>query len=128
MNKEVIKEMSERSLAGTVTFPEVVKALLKAGIESYTVDLVRNSKIFYSVEGETFAGSFDFKGPKPAPEFSAEAVVNAIRASQAGKITYPQFLEQILNAGCSFYTAYLTGRKVVYLGRKGDFHVEHFPK
>ncbi len=30
-------------------------------------------------------------------------------------------------AGVIAYWAFLTGRKVIYFGRKGEFHVEEFP-
>ncbi|MGA8231339.1 MAG: hypothetical protein WB795_07645 [Candidatus Acidiferrales bacterium] len=29
--------------------------------------------------------------------------------------------------GVIAYWAFLTGRRVIYLGRKGEFHVEEFP-
>lgn len=128
MNTSIIKEMSEKSLAGTITFPEVVRNLLEAGVESYKVDLIQCLKTFYAVEGKPYVERFVFTGPKVPAQFSAEAVVSAIRASQAGKITYGVFLDQIMKAGCSSYTAYLTGKKVIYSGRTGDSHTEHFPK
>ncbi len=128
MNSAVIHEISEKSLAGKITFPEVVRQLLESGIESYRVDLVQNQKTFYSQDGEAYTKNFDFKGPAIAPEFSTAKTVAAIRASQTGQINYTEFLNQVMQAGVSSYTACLTGRKVVYMGRKGDSHVEHFPK
>jgi uncharacterized protein YbcV (DUF1398 family) len=127
MNKTVIREMCERSLAGTITFPEVVKTLLENGVESYRVDLVQNQKTFFSGRGEAHTETFDLQGPQIAGTFSAEKVVAAIRASQANQIKYPEFLARIMMAGVSNYTAYLTGRRVIYMGRKGNMHVENFP-
>ena len=31
-------------------------------------------------------------------------------------------------AGVIAYWAFLSGKKVVYFGRKGEFHVEEFPR
>jgi hypothetical protein len=33
-----------------------------------------------------------------------------------------------MEAGTVYYIAYLEGKRVMYIGREGDFHVEHFPK
>jgi hypothetical protein len=30
-------------------------------------------------------------------------------------------------AGTTGYWVFLAGRKVIYFGRKGDFHIEEFP-
>lgn len=127
MDTALIQEVSSKSLAGTITFPEVVQRLSGAGIESYKVDLIRNVKVFYSRTGETHAESFDFDGPAAAPEFNASGVASAVRASQEGRIKYQEFLALILEAGTSDYAVYIDGRRVIYFGRKGDFHIEHFP-
>lgn len=128
MNTSLIKETSGDSMQGAISFPEAVRNLLEAGVESYRVDLIQSLRTFYAVEGKPYVERFVFRGPKIPAQFSAEAVVSAIRASQAGKITYGVFLDQIMKAGCSSYTAYLTGKKVIYSGRTGDSHTEHFPK
>jgi hypothetical protein len=31
-------------------------------------------------------------------------------------------------AGTVYYIAYLTGKQVIYFGRKGEFHIEKFPQ
>lgn len=127
MNSNILHEITTRSFAGTIAFPEVVKLLLKAGVESYFVDLIGKGKTHHFTKGEAASEKFEFQGPPVAAEFSAENVVAAIRSSQAGKITYPEFLRQIMLAGVSHYHVYLTGRKAVYFSRKGDFHTELFP-
>jgi len=128
MNKSVLIDTTTHSFQGTRSFPDIVKTLITEGVESYHVDLIQNHKIFYMPSGETFTESFDFSGPSAASDFDQAAVVAALRATQARKIGYPEFLRQILAAGCTGYTVYLTGRKAVYFGRKGDFYVENFPQ
>ena len=54
-------------------------------------------------------------------------MIAAIRAAQADKIRYPEFMKRSAAAGVIAYWAFLTGRKVIYFGRKGEFHVEDFP-
>jgi uncharacterized protein YbcV (DUF1398 family) len=63
----------------------------------------------------------------PAQSFSAQRVEAAVRAVQAGAIRYKQFCWQVMEAGCVGYLVSLAGRRVVYYGRTGDMHVEHFP-
>lgn len=128
MSAAVIQEVSRKSFGGQITFPEVVGKLLGIGVDSYRADLVQNQKVFFFGNGEVHAENFEFKGPQIPASFSGEKVVAAIRASQAGQINYQEFLNRAMLAGVSSYTAYLIGRKVIYTGRNGDFHVEHFPK
>jgi uncharacterized protein YbcV (DUF1398 family) len=62
-----------------------------------------------------------------AAEYSGEGIVAAIRGAQADAIRYPEFMRRSAEAGVIAYWAFLTGRKVVYFGRKGEMHVEEFP-
>jgi uncharacterized protein YbcV (DUF1398 family) len=128
MNAATMKRTTEGSLNGTMSFPDVVKTLAEAGVESYHVDLVQNRKTFYTPSGDVFEEAFAYKGPVAAAEFRSEAVVEAIRASQQKQITYVDFLKRILEAGATDYTVYIQGRKAIYFGRKGEFHVENFPQ
>jgi uncharacterized protein YbcV (DUF1398 family) len=65
---------------------------------------------------------------KIAADFSQPGVVAAIRGAQADQIRYPEFVKQAAAAGTIGYWAFLTGKKVIYFGRKGKFHVEEFPR
>ncbi len=116
------------SFDGSLKFPQIVQILMEEGVESYQVDLIQNLKTFYFPTGEVQIESFDYKGPEIALEFSQEKVIAAIRSSQAGRLSYPEFLNEILKAGVTQYTVYLQGRRAIYFGRLGDFHVEHFPQ
>lgn len=127
MNKTAIIETTKKSFAGEMSFPEVVQRLITEGVESYCVDLIQNQKTFYMPNGETATEKFDYRGPVIAEDLCQESVINAIKNIQAKKITYVQFLDAILEAGCTGYTVYITGRKAIYFGRKGDMHVENFP-
>lgn len=127
MNKEILHSTSMGSMNGTMSFPQIVQILTQEGVESYQIDLAQNLKTFYMPSGEVFKENFAYKSPSMAIEFSQEKVVAAIRSSQAGKINYIEFLNQILHAGVLSYNVYLKGRKAIYFGRHGDFHIENFP-
>ena len=67
--------------------------------------------------------------PSPiAGEFSREDLVSAIRGAQADTIRYPEFMKRSAAAGVIAYWAFLQGSKVIYFGRKGEFHIEEFPR
>jgi uncharacterized protein YbcV (DUF1398 family) len=66
--------------------------------------------------------------PPPIGErFAEREVQQAIAAIQRREIEYPEFLRRIMAAGTTSYAVFLKGRKAVYFGRYGDFHVEPFP-
>lgn len=127
MKIETIKEIAAQTWTGQITFPQVVGQLIEQGVEAYHIDFVRSESRYYNAEGESHVVSAISTFAKAAKDFDAEAVVAAIRKSQQGLIKYPVFVDEVLKAGCVYYIAYLTGRRVIYLGRNGDFHVEHFP-
>lgn len=127
MNTNFLKEIVEGSLDSSLSFPEVVAKLLEEGFESYHVDLVRSENRYYMPNGVSYVEQVLFKHPKAAVMFSAAQVKDAVKTIQAGKIKYKQFLHQILEAGCVYYIAYLSGKQVIYFGRGGDFYIEKFP-
>lgn len=128
MNIELVRKTLAGSLAGTNAFPDVVRALTAEGVESYRADLVRLEEVFYMPDGTTHMEKLAFPAMPIGDDFAAADVVAAIRDSQAGKCKYPEFLNRVMKAGTTGYVTYLSGKKVIYFGRKGEFHVEHFPR
>jgi uncharacterized protein YbcV (DUF1398 family) len=128
MNPTIIHETLAASEAGQRTFPEVVKSLLEVGVESYFIDLARGSATYYLTTGETHIEPLTHTTNPIAEDFSPSALIAAIRGAQADTIRYPEFLKQSTAAGTIAYWAFLTGKKVIYFGRKGEFHIEEFPK
>lgn len=127
MNTEVMKKTTADSLAGTMTFPEVVARLSAEGVESYHADLVKLEKTFYLPSGETFVEALNFEPPQIGNDFSSEEVIAALRTIQARQINYQEFLRRIMAAGTTSYMVYLNGKKAIYVGRKGEFYEENFP-
>ena len=127
MNTNGIVEVLARSQAGEMVFPDVVRSLLEAGVESYFADLAQAEETFYGVDGETHVEKMTLPLTPVAREFSLPAIVSAIRGAQADRIRYPEFVTRAAAAGVIGYWAFLTGAKVIYFGRQGEFHVENFP-
>jgi uncharacterized protein YbcV (DUF1398 family) len=113
--------------AGKLIFPEVVRRLLEVGVESYFCDLGTGAETFYLSGGETHVEKMVLPLSPVAEDFSSPEVIAAIRGAQTDKIRYPEFIKRSAAAGVIAYWAFLTGRKVIYFGRKGEFHVEDFP-
>jgi uncharacterized protein YbcV (DUF1398 family) len=128
MNTEVMHMTTEASEAGKLRFPEVVKALSEVGVESYHSDLISGVKTFYMPNGESYEERLAMKPGEIAEKFSENALVAAIRAAQKDEILYPEFLKRAAAAGAAAYRVFITGRRAVYIGRKGEIHVEEFPQ
>lgn len=128
MNANLVLQVSRAVHAGRIAFPEVVRQLRAAGVESYRVDYLARSATHYGPDGELVVVPLDFEGlPAAAATFDTMAVVADVRDSQAGKQDYRAFSVRALQAGVASYTVYLRGQRVVYCGRDGDQHVEWFP-
>lgn len=128
MNTEVLHAAIAGSISGAHAFPEVVRMLTQEGVESYRADLVRMEETFYMPSGETHVEALQLATKPIGADFHAAQVIAAIRASQAGSSTYPEFLDRVMTAGTTSYVVYLRGKKAIYFGRNGEFHIEEFPR
>lgn len=125
--RATIASTFEASNQGTIHFGEVIGQLVAAGVESYHVDYRCGRSTYYLPDGST--AEFHFEPPPQgiADAFDAEAVRAAILGAQQGRVMYPEFKTLSQRAGCVAYTVWIAGRHVVYLGRRGQTHVERFP-
>jgi uncharacterized protein YbcV (DUF1398 family) len=128
MNIEVMHEVALGTQRGNLTFPEAVGRLLAIGVESYCVDLILGTKTYYMIDGRAHMEPMILPLDPVAGEFSAGQLIEAIRGAQADTVRYPEFVKRSTAAGVGCYWAYLTGRRAVYLSRKGEIHVEEFPR
>jgi uncharacterized protein YbcV (DUF1398 family) len=128
MNTKLIAEIAQATLAGTISFPEVVAKLLAEGVEYYHVDYVSMRKAFYGTAGDMVVTPITFEHlPPVAPALDLEQLRAAIAASQRDGQKYRQFTERAMTAGVQCYFAFLRGKRVTYLGRDGEQHIEWFP-
>ncbi len=128
MNTEMIVENARGVFAGTISFPQVVKELLAAGVEFYHVDYVAQCNTHYGTDGGVVVVPLTFEGlPPVASEFDLEGLRAAIRDSQLHGQVYRDFTRRAMEAGVQGYFAFLRGKRVTYLGRTGDQHIEWFP-
>ena len=127
--KDIAHKCLEGAESNTMTFPQIVSTLLKAGFEGYFVDFRRGMVSYYLPSGD----SVELSGAKAtipvAAAFNAAVVREAIREAQtlAPGYTYKGFVAKVAGAGCAGYIVSFLGRRVLYFGRTADTHVEHFP-
>lgn len=128
MNATEIHAAAAATIDGTMPFPQVVATLVAAGVEYYHVDYVGRCKRFYDADGACVVTAIPFEGlPAVAGELNVRALRDAIRDSQQNGQSYRDFTVRAMRAGVQGYYAFLRGRRVTYLGRAGDQHVEWFP-
>lgn len=128
MNTRVMHEVLAETQAGKLIFPEVVRRLLEVDVESYFCNLATGDETFYTRDGQTHVEKMTVPLAPIAEQFSLPGVIAAIRGAQTDTIRYPEFVKRAAAAGVIAYWSFLTGRKVIYFGRQGDFHVEEFPR
>ncbi|MBS1814790.1 MAG: DUF1398 family protein [Acidobacteria bacterium] len=127
MNTAEVHVVMAGTQNGTMTFPQVVGRLLAVGVESYFVDYLAKNEVVYTAD-EVLTEPLTLDVPAVADTFSREGIVAAIRGAQADTIRYPEFVKQAAAAGVAGYWAFLSGQKVIYFGRRGEMHIEEFPR
>ena len=128
MDDKVLIECLAEAFADRMTFPETIGRMAATGVERYEADLTRLQKTHYGVDGGAYVAAIPLADAPSIPvAFSPEGVQAAIEAIQRRGIDYPEFLRRVMGAGVAGYSVYLQGRKAIYFGRLGDFHVEPFP-
>ena len=125
----VIRDCHDATEHDRMTFPQILAALHAAGVEGYLVDFRRATKTYYLPDGDSLELAFPSLDVAVAATFDAAAVKSAIHEAQtqAPGYTYRGFSAKTMQAGCAGYLTSILGRRVVYFGRTGDTHVEHFP-
>ena len=115
---------------GTMSFPEILGELSGTGFEGYLVDYRRGTTTYYLADGDSIVLDNPGRHGGPVAEvFDAEGVAARIRWAQSGApdYSYAAFCEQVTALGCVGYLVSIPGRRVLYVGRTAEVHVEHFP-
>lgn len=113
----------------TMTFPQIVGALMQAGFESYAIDFRRASATYYRPDGDSIVLPTHARAPVAAA-WDPAAVQAAIRDAQqlVPGYTYAGFCDRVVAAGCAGYVVSFSGRRAVYFARTAETHVEPFPR
>ncbi|OAH45411.1 hypothetical protein AX777_17540 [Sphingobium yanoikuyae] len=115
---------------GRLSFPEIVRQLMDAGFEGYSVDYRRGCQTYYLPDGDNVELDMPHAAGSIAATFDSAAVEALVRWAQANgpDYSYPGFSEKVRSAGCAGYLVSFLGRRVVYYGRTAETRVELFPQ
>ncbi|NEM90582.1 DUF1398 domain-containing protein [Galbitalea soli] len=118
--------MAIRPLVGG--FPVLAKVLHEAGVRRNEWTLPAAQSLSLTDLGTVVQlGEPLGSGALDVAPFDREAVVAAIRADQAGKSSFPEFLQAAWRAGVVRYVADFDSRTVTYYGADGQSYAESYP-
>lgn len=125
---EIIRACTIESDEERATFPSIISRLIASSVERYHADFFRSEKTYFMPSGESMVTPCLPINADVGIGFSSQGVESAVRAIQSQEIKYHEFCRRAMAAGCVGYQVSLAGKRVVYYGRTGESHVEHFPQ
>lgn len=113
----------------TMAFPEIVGTLMKAGFEGYVVDYRRNTTTYFAADGESVMLDNPPAEGRVAADFERAGLAAQVKWAQANPpdYSYAAFCKNVKALGCAGYFVSFLGKRVLYVGRTADTHVEYFP-
>lgn len=118
--------MSNRPPVGG--FPYLAEVLRQAGVKKNLWTLPACQSVYVMNDGCVIQqGTPLITGTHPIAKFNQQALISALRTDQAGKSTFPEFLQATWDAGVTNYTVDFLERKVTYFSAEGDFYTEDYP-
>jgi len=114
----------------SLSFPEAVRLLIEAGFEGYSIDYRSNTRTYYAPDGSSLVLDNPPHNDPVSAAFDKDGVAASIKWAQSGApdYNYVAFNRRVTAHGCAGYLVSFLGRRVVYYGRTGELHVEHFPQ
>ncbi|MBP7619176.1 MAG: DUF1398 family protein [Geothrix sp.] len=107
----------------------MAESLRRAGITRNLWHLPSCQSIYLTEMGPVAVpGTPLVDGMAEVPPFNREALISALRADQAGRSTFPEFLQASWKAGVVGYDIDLIGRTCTYHGAGGETYVESYPE
>lgn len=127
--KTVAKACLDGAENNTMTFPQIVGALMNEGFESYIIDFRRGMATYYLPDGDSVELHTHKIDIPVSPAFDVATVQSAIKEAQqlVPGYSYRGFCRKVVSAGCAGYIVSFSGRRALYFGRTAETHVEHFP-
>lgn len=109
-------------------FPVLAEVLRQAGVVMNRWALPSCQSVYVMKEGSVVQqGAPLVTGTHEVPDFDQEALIKALRIDQAGKSTFPEFLQATWKAGVVGYDVDFVARNVKYFGANGESYTEEYP-
>lgn len=110
-------------------FPYLAETLRRAGVTHNIWYLPSCQSMFLTAEGPVLnQGTPIVSGMIDIPTFNRDQLVAALRIDQAGKSTFPEFLDAAWLAGVVRYEVDFGARQVTYYGCLGEQYLEEYPE
>ena len=128
--KALAEKCLEAAYDKSMAFPQIVGALIGAGFDGYAIDYRAGTAIYYLPDGDCATVQLPHGGANVATAFDATGVAAQIKWAQANPpdYSYAAFCKNVMAMGCAGYLVSFFGKRVLYVGRTGETHTEHFPK
>jgi len=108
-------------------FPYLAESLRVAGVKKNIWNLPSCESIYLTEAGPVvMIGEPLLTGAALVPPFNREALVAALRTDQAGKSSFPEFLQATWKAGVVRYVVDFSARKVTYYGCNEEAYAEDY--
>ncbi len=128
---ENLQAALERGMAGRPKvggFPYLAETLRRAGVQRNHWFLPACQSLYLTDKGPVVSqGTPLLSGTADVPKFNRDALISALRTDQAGKSTFPEFLQACWHAGVVRYDVDFTARAGTYFGCEGESYVEDYP-
>ena len=128
---ENLRAAQQRAMAGRPKvggFPYLAEPLRRAGVTLNLWFLPACQSLYLTEQGPVVTlGSPLLSGTSDVPRFDREALIAALRIDQAGKSTFPEFLQACWRAGIVRYDVDLSVRTCTYYGCEGEKYIEDYP-
>ena|ERR1700761_921236 len=109
-------------------FPYLAEVLRQAGVTRNVWSLPGCQSLFLTCEGSVvMQGKPLVEGAVDVPSFDEKSLIGALRVDQAGKSTFPEFLDASWRSGVVRYDVDLEARTVAYQGSNGEEYIEAYP-
>jgi uncharacterized protein YbcV (DUF1398 family) len=109
-------------------FPYLAEALRSAGVSAIHCVVPSMTTVYVLPTGPVvLQGSPQVSGLADVAAFDAGALVTALRADQAGRSAYPEFMAAAWHAGVVSYDVDLAARTCTYRSATGEQYVEDYP-
>jgi uncharacterized protein YbcV (DUF1398 family) len=109
-------------------FPYLAEALRRAGVRTNTWWLPSMQSLYMTDLGPVLIqGEPLIDGISDVASFDRAALIDALRADQAGQTTFPEFAAAAWRAGVLHYVVDLHRRTCSYFGLRNESYVERYP-
>ena len=115
-----ISDAKRLQTEGKLRFSAYAALLVKAGVESFTVQVSTLATKFSGRKGERY----EDRGGVPrsvAAAYDAKAIDAAVRMSQRGELENPAFMDRLAAAGVSSFETRLGDGVIVYEGHGSSY-------